>query len=270
MNQTNFSQASYPTVFFDGKYLHKQEAMVPFGERTLLFGDGLFTTIAVRSGKIEGWHLHMARLQAQFQVLDVNFTPLDSSIPQQLIALNAATEGLIKLKVVVTREPPHVYMELSSYQFSPGCLLVGLFPEPVHSPLCRLKSISYLERLFFKEWAARNGLDDVILTSADGFMTEASSSAIFWVKNHIFYFPESSLPKLDSIALKVLVEVAKRVGMEVRPTCSRGCEIDQEARFYLSNAMMPVRAVESIDGRKLNQAPHEAESLREAYLRYVL
>ncbi len=280
MHSINPSNELAPIVYWDGSWCQKGEVYIPINDRAVLFGDGLFTTLSVREGKVEGWKRHLQRLQQQAEQINLEWKPIDSKLVEQLVKVNQAERGVWRLKMMMTasggpsvnlpaRSVGHLYMELNSYEPPQKALHLGIYPEPVVSPLSRLKSLAYLERLWLKQWALSQGYDDVVLTSADRFVTEASTSALFWLVDETFYYPDETLPRLPSIALEVFCEVAKGIGMQVAKICCRVEEIPSDAALFICTALMPLCPIASCGSAVFSVDWESAEQLRRAYLKQV-
>lgn len=266
-------------VYWNGTWCSKEQALIPVSERALLFGDGLFTSIRVHEGIIEGWERHMKRLQSQAKELNlVDFPMIDPLQAQQLILRNHALTGTWRLKLILMadgeakislpkRAIKHIYMELIPYQVPQAPFCLGIYPEPISSPLCRVKSLAYLERLWLKQWAIEHGWDDVIVTHVNGALTEASTSALFWMSepNQTFYYPSEELPRLKSIALEVLSEVALAKGMQVVPVQWRLDQVPKQVNWYLANALLPVWPVIKCGEIDCSLNSSGEEAIRKAY-----
>jgi 4-amino-4-deoxychorismate lyase len=75
--------------------------VIPVSDRGLLYGDGIFETIAVREGRPRHWQRHMHRLQAGCTRLGIQ--PFENSL--LTAEADSITNGVDKgvLKLIVTR-----------------------------------------------------------------------------------------------------------------------------------------------------------------------
>ena len=50
------------TVYLNGKYVPKAEAMIPVEDRGFIFGDGIYEVVRVIKGRLYAWEGHAARM----------------------------------------------------------------------------------------------------------------------------------------------------------------------------------------------------------------
>lgn len=168
---------------------------VPFDDRGLAYGDGLFETILLRSGVPVLWDYHTARLLKGCQRLGIPF-PSHAS-------LNAACQGepgaeLEVLKLLLTRgsggrgyaQPDQIMPRLLSRRM-PFLPSITRWQQGVTVRLCdlrlsrqpRLAGIKHLNRLenvlARQEWSDAS-VAEGLLTDSDGLVVEATSMNIFW------------------------------------------------------------------------------------------
>lgn len=168
---------------------------VPFDDRGLAYGDGLFETVLLRSGVPVLWRYHTARLVLGCQRLDI---PLPCQTALDASWQGGATAELEVLKLLLTRgsggrgyaQPDEVTPRLLSRRtsFQPS---VKRWQQGVTVRLCdlrlsrqpRLAGIKHLNRLenvlARQEWSDP-AVAEGMLADSDGFVVEATSMNIFW------------------------------------------------------------------------------------------
>jgi|TARA_R110000751_G_scaffold190_4_gene987 4-amino-4-deoxychorismate lyase len=173
------------------------EQTVPFDDRGLAYGDGLFETVLLRAGAPVLWRYHTDRLAKGCQRLNI-------PLPCQA-ALNATWQGdcsaeLEVLKLILTRgsggrgyaQPDEVTPRLLSRRtpFQPS---IQRWQQGVTVRLCdlrlsrqpRLAGIKHLNRL--ENVLARQEWNDTaiaegLLADSEGRVIEATSMNIFWLQ----------------------------------------------------------------------------------------
>lgn len=176
-------------VFLNDTFCQEKDAFIPVTDRGFLFGDGLFTTIRVQNGICEFYESHLYRLQQQAEVLHFNWESLNFKWIAELIARNQAQTGMWRLKIIVTvaeqegqRKTGNVFATMEAAQdlaFNPCTLCV--FPHAIEGPLASIKSLSYLDHLYVRDYAQRKGYSDAITTTAQGFLLETGCANLFLV-----------------------------------------------------------------------------------------
>lgn len=166
---------------------------VPFDDRGLAYGDGLFETVLVRDGKAQLWDEHLARLERGCRTLLMEMPPADvlAALPER------CGPGLRVLKLIVTRGSggrgyrlPAVASPRLRWQMQPftplsdrwkgvrirHCKLnLGLQPR-----LAGIKHLNRLENVLARsEWQDKN-IAEGLLCDSDGRLTEATAMNLVW------------------------------------------------------------------------------------------
>src|SRR6476659_6803867 len=90
------------TVFLNGKFVPEEQAVVSIFDRGFLYGDGLFETIRIRSGKPFRWAHHWDRFQKGAALLKFKIPFASDELlkrAQELSAQNQMSEAILRLCV---------------------------------------------------------------------------------------------------------------------------------------------------------------------------
>lgn len=179
-------------MLIDGKDTDRVAA----DDRGLLYGDGLFETIAVRGGVPQLWSQHMARLQRDCSRLGMT-PPAEDVLHNEARTLCAASERAV-LKIIITRgsggrgyrpaaqSVPRRILSLHPWpDYSAHC-----WQEGVAVRLCdmrlgrnpRLAGIKHLNRL--EQVLARSEWDDAAI--AEGLMLDTEGQLIEGTMSNVF------------------------------------------------------------------------------------
>ncbi len=175
---------------------------VPFDDRGLAYGDGVFETVLLRDGKPVLWPYHRARLRHGCRVLGIE--------PPDDTALNACWQApesaLDVLKIILTRGSGGRGYALPASQaprllsrcapFSPAvtrwqgvdvCLCaLRLARQPA---LAGIKHLNRLENVLARrEWQSE-GIAEGLLADTDGNLVEATAMNVFWRAHGAFHTP---------------------------------------------------------------------------------
>jgi len=191
-------------VFIDGRFVAEIEAKVSVFDRSFLYGDGLFETLSVCRSVPFRWEAHMERLGqgAKFLGLSVPLSP--SELRRQaevLIARNRMPEALLRLTVsrgvgrrgysprgadcpciVMTLHPAPARDSVPEVGWKLATASVRL---PAGDALARFKTCSKLAQVMARAEAEAAGADEALLLSTEGFVVEAASANLFWVRSGV-------------------------------------------------------------------------------------
>jgi 4-amino-4-deoxychorismate lyase len=177
---------------------------VPFDDRGLAYGDGVFETVLLRDGTPVLWDYHYARLRQGCQRLNIPLPPLE-----QLAAAwqSPAAAELEVLKLILTRGsggrgyalPDALSPRLISHRV-PFVANAQHWRQGVNVRICQLRlghqpllaGIKHLNRL--ENVLARQEWDDQtiaegLLADTDGWLVEATSMNVFWQRNGELFTP---------------------------------------------------------------------------------
>ncbi|SCA63170.1 hypothetical protein SCG7086_AL_00160 [Chlamydiales bacterium SCGC AG-110-P3] len=245
-------------IYLDGHILPEAEALIPVTDRGLQFGDGVFTTAKVVDGKIINWRGHHQRLISHCGALGITPPILTHQQINDYIIAADATKGIWRLKVLITaggrgltmksRPYAHVIGTLSLYVPSDGASRLYPVTVSLEGPLARIKTLSYLHRLFLFQQAHAMGFDDVITVSRDGYLLESAFSNVFWIADGVISTPDNSLPLLEGLSIVSILNDYSARGYKVDRGCWSLEQIPEHARVLTCNAMQ-TRRVSAIGDR---------------------
>lgn len=180
---------------------------VPFDDRGLAYGDGVFETVLLRAGVPVLWDYHYARLLLGCQRLNI---PLPSM--EQLVATwqSPSSAELEILKLILTRgsggrgyaTPDSSQPRLLSRR-TPFVVNADRWHEGVNVRICQLRlghqpllaGIKHLNRLenvlARQEWSDPD-IAEGLLGDADGWLVEATSMNVFWQQAGVLFTPPLS------------------------------------------------------------------------------
>lgn len=239
---------------------------VPFDDRGLAYGDGLFETVLLRSGAPVLWRYHTDRLAKGCQRLNI---PLPCQATLDDTWQGDDTSELEVLKLILTRgsggrgyaQPDEVAPRLLSRRtpFQPS---IERWQQGVTVRLCdlrlsrqpRLAGIKHLNRL--ENVLARQEWDDAtiaegVLADSAGLVIEATSMNIFWQQaGQVF------TPLLDQCGVAGTLRAALMdQGAVAQATLSLG-RLAEVERLWVANSVQgawPVTTLLAADGSLLQR-----------------
>lgn len=231
-------------VFLNGYFYPEHRAYISITDRGFLFGEGVFTTIRVTNGRCEFLSEHLYRLKAQCRQLALSYQFIDVDWIDQLIALQQATSGTWRLKIIITAQTLLLTLHPFSSLANHPCHLC-LFPFPLESPLAHLKTLSYLDRLIAKQYAKQQRADSAVICNKEKVMLEAAHANVFWFIDQRCFIPDPILPYLYGILIQSLSPYLPHPIVFVK---SRLDELPAYANIYMCNTLHHLRPVLSIQG----------------------
>jgi 4-amino-4-deoxychorismate lyase len=236
-------------------------------DRGLLYGDGVFETIAVEDGRPRFWRRHLARLEAGCMRLGIP-RPEGSRLLEESLALAAGVDRGV-LKIIVTRGCGG-----RGYRPATDAIatrIVQLHPWPDYPETCRaagvrvrlcrqrlgcnpaLAGIKHLNRL--EQVIARGEWDDPgipegLLLDGEGRLVEGTMSNLFLIRNRILLAPELARCGVAGILRTVVMEQAARVPMQVQVKALGLDDLWGADEVFLTNSLIGIWPVAAIEGHR--------------------
>lgn len=249
-------------VHLNGRLVEADQATVATNDRGFTLGDGLFETIKVANGvplRLDG---HWQRLAAGAATLRLALPLTQAMLAEAIAALLAANDLRdAALRLTVSRGPGLRGL-LPPQPATPTVLLTAAPLPPAlgparaviaqsvrrnpHSPLARIKALSYLDNVLARIEAEERGGDDAVLLNTEGRLAETTIANLFVVlADGTLTTPpvaEGALPGVRRAAL------VTHLGAQERPLTPDELWGAREA--FLSNALS-LRPLVAVDGRAI-------------------
>ncbi|GAA3905488.1 aminodeoxychorismate lyase [Halomonas cibimaris] len=175
---------------------------VPFDDRGLAYGDGVFETVLLRDGKPVLWPYHRARLHQGCRVLGIEL-PADAELDA---CLDGPADGLEVLKIIFTRgsggrgyampDAPRPRLLHRRTAFAPAverwsgvdvCLCtLRLARQPT---LAGIKHLNRLENVLARREWQRADIAEGLLADTRGNVVEATAMNVFWREAGAWWTP---------------------------------------------------------------------------------
>jgi 4-amino-4-deoxychorismate lyase len=197
--------------------------------RTLMFGEGLFSTFRYKNKMPGNFMSHLERLKDSARMLSIKH-PGDIYIESVLerAIKNSPFENkdlIIKLLVLIEGDSSYSALAekskllISIKEFSsinqPISLTLSKIPRFSSDTLIEHKTTNYFFNVREKRTAIATGFDDSILINEKGLITETTSGNLFWVKGDKVFTPHSRNGLLSGITRGYVIEKLKQNGIKV-------------------------------------------------------
>ncbi len=256
-------------VYINGKIVARDRAVVPALDRGLLYSYGLFETMRSYSGRVFCLDRHLARLMRSAKTLGIadglDVVGLEAGIADTLKA-NRLTDARIRLTVTAGEGERMMGMPAAGKlttiivaeelaQPSRDVQAKGLRASIVSirrnskSPLCRMKTLGYMENMLAREEAVKAGSDEAVLLNEERLVAECSASNIFIVEGVKLVTPPIGAGILEGVTRGVVIELAHGFDIsaaEENVTVDRLLGADEA---FITNSIIELAPVSSIDGK---------------------
>ena len=259
-------------IYLNGDWMPIEKAMVPVLDRGFIFGDGIYEFIPVYGRKPFRAERHFARLMRSLAAIGISNPNTEAGwndLLGQIIARQSFEHQGVYFQVtrgVAARDhafpkdsKPTVFVMSnplvtpSAAQFANGMACVTAVDNRWHR--CDIKSISLLGNVLMRQLAAEHDAIEAVMFR-DGFLSEASASNVFVVKNGVVLAPLKDNLMLHGITLDEVIDLTRAAGLplELRPIAES--EVWTADELWLSSSSKEVVAITKLDGKPVGAAAH--------------
>lgn len=252
-------------VYLNGEFMPLDEARIPVLDRGFIFGDGVYEVVPVYSRHPFRLPEHLRRLQRSLDGIRLKNPLRDdewTKLIHDIVARNGADDQAVYFQV--TRGAARRAHEFPQGVKPTVFLMSNVMESPTREQVeqgvacvtlsdfrwlkCDIKSISLLGNCLAKQIAVDAGALEVVMFR-DGYLTEASASNVFVVRNGVLLAPPKDHLILPGVTYDVVLELAasNRIPFDVREVHEQEVKTAQE--IWVTSSTKEVLAVTTLDGR---------------------
>ena len=257
-------------VYLNGEFIHSDEAKISPNDRGFVFADGIYEVIKYYKGKPFRYNDHLNRLERSLREISIGF-PHSSNLEKifhRLIIDNQQENNEAGVYVQITRGtnrrvhhfPENINPTVYAYTFALPSFKQNLengikviTHEDIRWLRCDIKSVALLPNTMLYNQAVEKGAGECVLIR-NGFVTEATHSSFFGIKNGtVFTHPASNLI-LPGITQKVVSEICTQNNIPLKEEAVSEKDLYELDELFISGTgseITPVVQVnETIFGNK--------------------
>ena len=242
-------------------------------DRGLHYGDGLFETIACRSGHARFLGLHLQRLDEGCARLGIRLADLPG-LGAQIRAL-AATAPACIIKLIVTRGSATA-RGYGAHGDEQARTVVLQYPWGAEDPapweqgvavrtadgrlgenpaLAGLKHLNRLEQVLIRgEWTDP-AIQEALVFSSSGWLVSGTMSNVFLVRDDRIMTPAITTAGIRGVMRRVVMREAQRGGLRVIEAALDAATLASAEEIFLTNARIGIWPVRALDGRSVAVGP---------------
>jgi len=259
----------HPVIYLNKVMLEATKARVAPVSSAMLYGRGVFTTVAIRNQKPFMWARHWQRLSDHAERLSVDCTGLTEAnladALRKLIAVNQVTDGRARVILLARsgrdiwktkKESPRktdVLIMTGEAQHVPSAgLSLAVSPYRVNSlsPLAGIRSLNYLEQVLSWEEAQTRDFDEAVTLNERGEIVSATMANIFWLTEGTLHTPSLSTGAIAGITRGVVLELAAKQFIPVIEGVYELSHLTEADEIFLTSASLGVAQVTTFDFRR--------------------
>lgn len=255
-------------VFFNGRFLPKDEVRISPDDRGFLFADGAYEVIRIYAGRPFMMEEHLDRLRYSLGELRITLPGQQiedlARIAGELIRLNDLAQGEATIYIQVTRgeaprkhafpsgpTPPTLYVTASPFhppleKWEQG---VGVILVPdVRWTRCDIKSLMLAANVLANQAAKERGAEEAIFVR-DGIITEGTHTNVCAVFAGQLVTHPATNQILAGITRGLVLDLCSRIGIPSRQAPIPVADLPSAGELLLLGTTTQVMPVVQVDGR---------------------
>jgi aminodeoxychorismate lyase len=276
----------HPVIYLNKTMVEATKARVAPVSSAMLYGRGVFTTLAIYNSQPFLWTKHWQRLTTHAQKLDIDHTGCTEKnvgdALRKLIAVNQVQEGRARVimlarsgrdiwktkapgakktdLLIMTGEPQNVASTGMSLAVSP-------YRANTVSPLAGIKSLNYLEHVLSWEEAQSRDFDEAVVLNERGEIVSATTANLFWAKNGTLHTPNLSTGALAGITRECVIELASQRFIPLLEGNYEMQDLTEADEIFLTSSSLGVAPVTTFDFRRYSTDGSLTTAIAQAFER---
>lgn len=266
--------------YYNGKTGPLEELTVPFTDRGLYFGDGVYDATAVVNHNPFAIDDHIDRFFNSFRAVRIPFAMSKAELKELLLDLCRQAEGDGHILYWHTTRgcgerghafppagtPANLLVYLSPFHVTPFDVTMKLMTmEDVRHHMLHVKTLNLLPNVLAAQAAKENGCNEVVY-HRNGRVTEGYHSNIMMIKDGALCSPPLDNLILPGITRMHLIQTARQLGIPVKEDVITLDELFAADEVLVTSSGDLCNAATAIDGKPVGgRAPEILHALQKAY-----
>ena len=235
----------------------------------MLYGRGVFTTVAIYNGKPFLWPEHWRRLLDHAKRLNIDCSGCTETgvgdALRKLINVNNVADGRARIillarsgrdfwktKAPGAKQTDMLIMTGEAQKVPAAGITLAVSPYRLNtlSPLSGIRSLNYLEQVLSWEEAQAREFDEAVMLNERGEIAAATMANIFWVREGTVYTPALSTGAVAGITRSTVLKLAEADSIPVVEGIYELSDLVEADEIFLTSANLGVAVVTTFDFRK--------------------
>jgi aminodeoxychorismate lyase len=249
--------------------LEATKARVAPVSSAMLYGRGVFTTVAIYNGKPFLWPDHWRRLKDHAERLDVDLSEENESnvgeAIRKLVAVNQVKSGRARV-ILLARSGRDVWKTKKASPRKTDLLIMTGDPQKIPaagmslavsryrfntlSPLAGIRSLNYLEQVLSWEEAQARDFDEAVMLNERGEIVSATMANIFWVKEGTVHTPTLNTGAIAGVTRGAVINLATKQFIPLIEGVYELGDLAEADEIFLTSASLGVATVTTFDFRQ--------------------
>jgi branched-chain amino acid aminotransferase len=281
-----------PIVYLNGKFVPLSLAKVSILDRGFCYGDALFETMRIYSGKIFQLDQHLDRLEHGSESIFLMLPESRKRIQEILYETfnrNQGADAVVRLTItrgegilgklwqadtsptLTVYVRPHIAAPEEWYQNGVPISLVPNSAAKLGGLQEQIKSANYLSQILARKQAEEQNAVDGIMINEQGEICDGTISNIFVVKDGELSTPAINGYVLAGVTRQVVLKLANETGTLCKEGSITADDVLQGDEVFLTNTGWEILPVTRVDGKIIDPGKSGplTQALRREFRKFV-
>jgi 4-amino-4-deoxychorismate lyase len=259
----------HPVIYLNRTMVEATKARVAPVSSAMLYGRGVFTTVAIYGGQPFLWPAHWERLHDNARRLNIDCSGFsEASVGeslQKLIAVNRVGNGRARVILLARsgrdfwrvgrpggRQTDLLIMTADQQKVREAGLTLAVSPYRFNtsSPLAGIKTLNYLDHVLSWEEAQAREFDEAVMLNERGEIVSATMANLFWVKEGTVHTPTVSAGIYPGVTRAAVLDLANKQFIPVLEGVFELGDLTEADEIFLTSASLGVAIVTTFDFRQ--------------------
>ncbi len=233
----------------------------------ILYGKGVFSTIAVVAGQPFQWNKHWHRLADDAEVIDLDISEYNKELILKALSESIDADQMVDGRARITlsdgsqssiwaagsKGETNLSIMIAKRRSVPESLKLTVSPYRTNStsPLAGIKSCNYLESILAIDEAKSRGCDEAIRSNERGELTSGCMSNVFWLAKGTLFTPDLSTGCLAGTTRSYVLD-----NLECKEVRSGIEELIGADAVFLTSAGIGIKPVKQLDAKQFEKIEH--------------
>ncbi len=259
-----------PVVYVNGEFVPKSQAKISVFDQGLIFGDGVYDTLAAANGYVFKLDQHLDRLFRSVKAVKIDLQKSKSAVKElvvETIRRNNLRDAYVKIiitrgvgpkpllgrgdvttpSLVIFAVPPVSVVAEETLERGAKLLSTTIRRTHPESLDPRVKSLNYLPNVLMRREAIERGADESICFGFDGYVAEGGGENIWIKREETLMTPDHGI--LEGITRETVFEIAQELGYKAVAANLGKYDMYQAEEIFLCSTAGGIIPVTEVDGR---------------------
>ena len=253
-------------AYSNGSFIPNYKAKISINDRSIHFADAVYEVVTVYNFRMLFWKDHIIRLKKSLSLLDIKFKKDLNSLLykcEELIKKNSLREGIIYIHIsrgIAKRnhnwspniKPSLIISCAHKKTFDIEAKKISLISSiDIRWNNCHIKTVSLLANVLLKQKALKKNAFECLMLDNNGFITEATTSNIWIIKNNALITTPLTSNILAGVTRKKLLELVKSMKLKVFEKKFKEKDVYTADGVFITNSSAIILEANKLNNKKL-------------------